>query len=98
MDAVKAVYTPEEAVLPYEDVIKLVEERSYYTISVSAQTCKACGLCAEKCPMDVLTLCLIPRDNPSEPPETPGDWVKSFFKDKKTGAKYKKKKMGPDQV
>ncbi len=99
---------------------------SHYTISVSAQTCKACGLCVEKCPMDVLTLVhhpdsenkkhmapmvekekclgcgvcvhacpteslgLIPSENPAEPPETPGDWVKSFFKDKKTGAKHRK--------
>lgn len=99
---------------------------SHYTVSVSPQTCKACGMCVEKCPMDVLTLdphpmsenkkkmapvaekekCLgcgvcvhacptgsldlIPSETSSEPPENPGDWVKFFFKDKKTGAKYKK--------
>jgi len=99
---------------------------SHHTISVSAETCKACGMCVNKCPMDVLNLhhhplaenkksiapsvetdaCLgcgvcvhacptgslglIPWENPAEPPETPGDWVKSFFKDKKSAAKYKK--------
>ncbi len=100
---------------------------SHYTISVSAETCKACGLCVEKCPMDVLALghhpdsdnkkemaplaetekCLgcgvcvhvcptkslglIPGENPFQPPETPGDWIKSFFADKK-----RKIEPGPD--
>lgn len=29
---------------------------SHYTVSISPETCKACGLCVEKCPMDALTL------------------------------------------
>lgn len=99
---------------------------SHYTISISPQMCKACGLCVEKCPMDVLALehhpesenkkhmapapdnkkCLgcgvcvhtcptgslelIPSDNSIQPPGTPRDWVAAFFKDRKTGPKYKK--------
>ena len=101
---------------------------SRYTVSVSAQTCKACGLCVEKCPMDALALNHHPlaknkksmapmaenekclgcgicvytcttgslvlnlSKKQSEPPETAGEWVRSFFKDKKSGAKYKKTK------
>jgi len=40
------------------------------------------------CPTE--SLGLITSENPAEPPETPGDWVKSFFNDKKTGAKHRK--------
>jgi Fe-S-cluster-containing hydrogenase component 2 len=51
------------------------------------EKCLGCGVCVHACPTGSLDLNLSKKQ--SEPPETTGDWVRSFFKDKETGAKYK---------